>query len=301
MFDCLNNDQKTDAENKKIIFNPDLLSRGYFLSLIYHSYDAMQRINNLNVYTKGNKKNRAVLFVHGFPFDHRMWDAQVAALEENYFCILYDIRGLGESLPGDGQYTMESFVDDLESIIDHLNLNKPVLCGLSMGGYISLRSVERMQHKFSALILCDTKSEADTNEGKIKRAAGIKQINIYGVNKFVSEFLPNCFSVNFIETNSNEYNKILQRSSANSPLGIKGCLLAMAGRTDTTGFLGKIEIPSLLICGQMDTITPPSVMKNMSDQIQNSKFVIINDAAHMAPVEKPDEVNLAISEFLAGL
>ncbi len=125
-------------------------------------------INNLSVFTFGNNNNKPIIFVHGFPFDHRMWDSQIEELSRDYYCITYDIRGLGESPAGNGQFTMESFVDDLETIIDELKLKLPVLCGLSMGGYISLRAMERMEKRFRALILCDTKALADDNTGKLK-------------------------------------------------------------------------------------------------------------------------------------
>ncbi len=256
-------------------------------------------INNIAVFTEGNEENKPIVFVHGFPFDHTMWKAQVEALSKNYYCVLYDIRGLGESPASDGQYTMESFVDDLESLIDHMGLSKPVLCGLSMGGYISLRAVERMEEKLGGLILCDTKSDADTDEVKLKRAAGIKQINTTGVESFVEGFVPNCFSEIFIRRHQNDYAAVLSRSKQNSALGVKGCLLAMAGRTSTTGYLSKISVPTLVICGEEDKLTPPDVMMSMADKIHGSEFVVIEGAGHMAPVESPKEVNKHILKFLS--
>jgi len=259
------------------------------------------KINNLSVFTSGSENNLQIIFVHGFPFDHLMWDAQVKELSEEYFCVTYDIRGLGDSPSGDGQFTIESFVDDLEIIIDELKLKMPVLCGLSMGGYISLRAVERMENKFSAVILCDTKALADDNEGKIKRAEGIKAINENGVENFISQFVPNCFSKIFINKNEAEYEKIIDRSKSSSPVGVKGCLLAMAGRTDTTSYLSKISIPSLIICGEEDMLTPPEVMRKMADKISGSNFVVANRAGHMAPVEKASFVNEKIKEFLKSI
>ena len=256
------------------------------------------KINNLSVFTTGENETRSIVFVHGFPFDHRMWDSQVAVLSKEYKCITYDIRGLGQSPESDGQYTMESFVDDLENVMNGLGLVKPVLCGLSMGGYISLRAVERMEDKFSALILCDTKSTADDDQGKLKRAAGIKTINKDGSEKFVEQFVPNCFSEGFMKENNAGYLKVLNRSKQNGAVGIKGCLLAMAGRTDTTAYLSKISIPTLIICGKEDKLTPPGVMKPMADQIKNSKFVVIENAGHMAPIEKAEVVTSSIQEFL---
>ena len=259
------------------------------------------KINKLAVFLSGETQNKPIVFVHGYPYDHYMWDEQIKEFCKYYYCVTYDIRGLGESPAGDGQFTIEAFVDDLGGIIKELGLVKPILCGLSMGGYISLRAIERMENKFSALILCDTKSLADDDQGKIKRASGIKTINEEGTEKFVEQFVANCFAGDFIKKENVEYLKVLNRSKRNGAAGLKGCLLAMAARTDTTSFLSKISIPALVICGSEDKLTPPEVMKNMAGQIQNSKFVLIEGAGHMTPVEAPDIVNNAISEFLKKL
>ena len=192
---------------------------------------------DLAVFTEGNQNNKPIIFVHGFPYDHTMWDKLIDELKSNYFCVTYDIRGLGQSPIGDGQYTMESFVDDLEMIITELNLDKPILCGLSMGGYISLRAVERNESKYSGLILCDTRSSADNDEGKVKRADGIKKINTLGVKQFVNDFVPMCFAVKSITELNDEYSLVLKKSLNSNAIGVKGCILAMAGRTDTTSYL----------------------------------------------------------------
>ena len=255
-------------------------------------------ISGLSVFTSGKQETKAIIFLHGFPYDHFMWDAQVTEFNGNYFCVTYDIRGLGESNAGDGQFTMESFVDDLEKVIDESKLEKPVLCGLSMGGYISLRAMERMQEKFSALILCDTKSEADDNNGKLKRAAAIKQISSGDFDNFIESFVQNCFSDKFVKEYESEYREVVDRSKNNDPLGVRGGLLAMAGRTDTTEHLSKIYIPTLVICGSEDKLSPQNVMKSMSEKIHNSKFVIIEGAGHMTPIENSQKVNSAIKEFL---
>ena len=259
----------------------------------------MQRaINNLNVFTDGDDKNMPIIFVHGFPFDHFMWDAQVKDFRGEYYCIRYDIRGLGSSPAGDGQFTMEMFVDDLEIIISELKLEKPILCGLSMGGYISLRAVERIHEKFRALILCDTKSAADDNEGKLKRAVAIKQINSGDFDGFVESFVLNCFGEKFVRENNSEYRKVVERSKTNIPVGVKGCLLAMAARTDTTEYISKIKLPTLVVCGSEDRLTPPTVMESIANQIRNSEFLIVEGAGHMTPIENSQIVNKSIKNFL---
>ncbi len=255
---------------------------------------------NISIYQRGSSENIPLVFVHGFPFDHHMWDNAVEYLGKDFYCITYDIRGLGSSASGDGQFTMESFVDDLEFVFEKLKLDKPVLCGLSMGGYISLRAVERMEGKLRGLILCDTKSEADTNQAKIKRAEGIKIINQNGVQKFIEDFVPACFTEKSIQQLP-AYKSTLKRSLKSDPTGVKGCLLAMQGRTDTTPYLNKIKIPVLVICGEEDKFTPPDLMKKLVEKISSSKFVVIPNAAHMTPLENPGYFNKAITEFLNNL
>ena len=255
-------------------------------------------INELSVFLEGNSKNKSIIFVHGFPYDHTMWDAQVDELSKNYFCVAYDIRGLGVSPVGDGQFTMESFVDDLEAVMTELKLDKPILCGLSMGGYIGLRALERMQEKFSAVILCDTRSEADNNEGKLKRASAIKRINTEGLAPFAKDFITNCYGDVYKQNNKDEFEKRIAKSSGFDPVGVKGSLLAMLGRNDTAENLNKITIPTLVICGEFDALTPPPVMKAMADKINGSEFVVIKNSGHMSPIEDPKEANKAINVFL---
>lgn len=255
-------------------------------------------INGLSVFLEGNNKNKSIIFIHGFPYDHTMWKEQIDVLSEKYFCVAYDIRGLGESPAGDGQFTMESFVDDLEIIIDKLKLDKPILCGLSMGGYIGLHALERFQEKFSAAILCDTRSESDSNEGKLKRAAAIKRTNTEGLAPFAKDFITNCFGDHYKQNYKEEFERRIAESSAFNPIGIKGSLLAMLSRTDTTEYLSKIKIPVLVICGEFDALTPPAVMKPLAEKIRESEFVIIKNSGHMSPIENPEEVNVAIQKFL---
>jgi 3-oxoadipate enol-lactonase len=255
-------------------------------------------INNLSVNTFGDEKNQSIIFVHGFPYNHSMWENQIEALHENYFCVAYDVRGLGESYVGDGQYTMEFFVDDLFSIITELKLNKPILCGLSMGGYISLRAIEKNQNIFKALILCDTKSEADDDAGKLKRSAGINQINTEGLIKFIDPFITNCFAEETPKENEKIFLETLFKAHRNDPVGVKGALIAIMSRTDTTNFLQKIKIPTLVLCGSLDNLTPPSVMRIMAEKIPDSEFAVIPQAGHMIPIENPECVNDLILGFL---
>lgn len=249
------------------------------------------------VFYTGNIKNPPVIFVHGFPYDHNMWNAQVENLKNEFYCITYDIRGLGASPAGNGQYTIEDLSDDLISLAASLE-KKPVVCALSMGGYITLRALEKSEDSFRAAILCDTKSEADTNENKLKRADAVKRINSEGAEGFVESFIPTCFSERYINEFSDKYREVVEHSKKFDPVGIKACLLAMAARTDTTSSLSNLELPVLVLCGEEDKLSPPDIMQKMADAIIHSEYFVIKDSGHMTPIENPERVNYLIKAFL---
>jgi pimeloyl-ACP methyl ester carboxylesterase len=258
----------------------------------------MIKIDGLVVHTYGEKSKKQLLFIHGFPFNLQMWTNQIEALKDMYYCVTYDVRGLGQSDVGDGQYTMESFVDDIFAVMDGVNLDKPILCGISMGGYAALRAVEKAQDKFGGLILFDSRADADTDQAKLKRAANIKQINSEGLDKFIESFLQNCFSDNYKTNFSKEYNLLVNELKKSNPNGVKGCLLAMQGRTSTKEFLPLIKIPALIICGEADILTSPVDMKVIAEKIPAAKFKLVPGAGHMTPIENPQFVNKVLKEFL---
>ncbi|MBI5731287.1 MAG: alpha/beta hydrolase [Ignavibacteriales bacterium] len=255
-------------------------------------------INGLSVNTFGNEQNQPIILIHGFPYDHSMWENQIEVLKNDYYCVAYDVRGLGESYVGDGQYTMEFYVDDLFFLIREMKLNNPIVCGLSMGGYIALRAIERSQEKFKGLILCDTKSEADDDTAKLNRSAGINQINTEGLIKFVDLFVTNCFADETPKEQEKMFLTTLFKAHKHDPIGVKGALIAIMSRTDTTSFLHKINIPTLVLCGSFDKLTPLTVMRTMSEKIPRSEFAIIPRAGHMSPLENPECVNDLIEGFL---
>jgi len=261
----------------------------------------MKLINGLAVFEDGHKNNKPVVFIHGFPFDHTMWHNQIDFLKNDFYCVTYDLRGLGQSKAGQGQYTIEGFTDDLFEIMDELKLSRPVLCGLSMGGYIALRAMERNQERFSGLALMDTKASADDNEGKLKRADGIKKINLQGIKNFIAGFVPNCFGDIAMQEMKDMYETTLDKSLKSDPVGVKGCLLAMAGRTDTEPFLEKIEVPALVMCGSLDKLIPPEVMRGMAEKIKGSEFASVPRAGHITPLENPEFVNDVLAGFLRRL
>jgi len=245
----------------------------------------------------GQPTGPTIVLVHGFPLSHEMWTHQIEALKNVYRVVAFDLRGQGRSEGGDGQFTLEFLVDDLVALLDHLKINRPVLCGLSMGGYVSLRAVERNTQRVSGLILCDTKSEADPNETKLARGASIRAIKRDGVEAFAETFLKGALSPtsfkdrHVVETAA----KIIRQNQA---LGLCGTLLALAGRTDTTSSLSKIEVPTLILVGEQDMLTPPEHSRRMQSLIQNSELHVIPKAGHLTNMENPTIFNTYLLNFL---
>ena len=252
----------------------------------------------INYVERGMPQGVPVVFIHGFPFDHTMWEPQMLALPNEYRAIAFDVRGHGESDVADGIFSIEFFVDDLIALLDHLVLQKVVLCGLSMGGYIALRAVERHPERFKGLILCDTRSEADPNEGKVKRAATIKTVKTNGVKAFSEGFVKAVFAPESFEKHPKAVEKIKSIIVGTSPLGICGTLTALASRTDTTASLSNIKIPTLIMVGEQDTLTPVAASQSMHEQIGGSELHILPGAAHMSNMENTEAFNAALLKFL---
>ncbi|MDA3907528.1 MAG: alpha/beta hydrolase [Sulfurimonas sp.] len=255
-------------------------------------------IDGIHVKTYGEVTNQSIIFIHGFPFDHTLFKNVINEFKDEYYCISYDIRGFGDSEFNTGQYTMESYVEDLENVISRLKLYKPIICGFSMGGYIALRINEKLGGNYKALILANTITSNDNDEAKLKRAAAISNIDAKGIEPFIDKFLSVAFSENFSKKEPLKLEKIKDKIMRLNPIGIKGGILAMVSRTDTTRSLKKIDIPVLLISGENDQIISPDIMEQMANKIKNSTFVCLSDSGHVSMLEKPDEFNSAMRRFL---
>ena len=250
---------------------------------------------------KGDPAAPPIVFIHGFPFSHKMWASQVDAVSASFRAIAYDVRGLGESSMGDGQYTIEGHVDDLIALLDHLEIPQCVVVGMSMGGYITLRALERHPQRFRAAVLCNTRSESDTDEGKITRARTMAAVKSRGSLWFAEDFTKKVFAPDSFTKVPEAVEMIRATIAHTPPLAIAGMLLALAARTDTTPSLSAIAVPALILVGEHDITTPPEASRSMHERIRGSELHIIPHAAHMSPLENPKEVNARLGAFLAAL
>jgi len=248
--------------------------------------------------SQGDPQGLPILFIHAFPLNHEMWKPQEKALPQKYRALVYDIRGLGKSPLRDAQFTLESFVEDLITLMDHLTLPQAILCGLSLGGYIALRAVEKYPERVRGLVLCDTRSEADNNESKLKRAQSIQLLKTQGVKAFAEGFIPDLISSTTQKERPEVIRRLKEMILSQSAEGISAAQLALMSRTDTTESLAKIRVPTLILVGEEDRITPPSHSQAMYQKIRGSSFQILPQAGHLSNLENPDLFNRAFFDFL---
>jgi len=244
----------------------------------------------------------ALVLLHGFPLHGGMWAAQVAALEGRWRVIVPDFRGFGASDVGDGQYAIDFFVDDLFALLDapelHMHGQSVVACGLSMGGYVLLRAFERAPARFRALVLADTRSGADTDEGRLKRLDAVRKLRKEGAEAFATGFAAGALGKT-TQADRPEVVKAVQAMAASqSVAAMIGAQLAMASRTDTTPALARITVPTLVVVGEEDTLTPPVAAKELAARTQGARLATLPGAGHLTPMETPDAFTQALKGFL---
>lgn len=249
----------------------------------------------------GASSELPVVLTHAFPLTHEMWRPQIETLETDYRVVAYDVRGFGKSDAGSGQYALEFMVDDLLWLLDRLAIERAVLCGVSMGGYITLRAAERYPDRVCGMVLADTRSEADSNEAKIKRSGAMKTVKEQGIEVFAENFLKTAFAAGTFASNSALIEEARGLITGNSALGICGGLVALATRTDTTAFLPQIKVPTLVLVGEDDALTPPSAARAMACKIPGAELHVIPAAAHMSNLENPQVFNRHLLDFLGRL
>lgn len=262
----------------------------------------MNKINigdiELNVRQAG--EGPPLLFVHGFPLDHTMWNQQIEEFSKDYQVIAPDLRGFGGSPLGGGTMSMASLADDLAAMLRELQVTRPVVfCGLSMGGYVGWQFWDRHPDRLDKLILCDTRAAADSADSAEARRETAKRILGEGTaSGLIEAMLPKLFakSTETKEPALIDSTRLVMESTEVQT--IAATLQAMADRPNFEIRLAEITVATLLICGEHDLITPVEEMRQVAEVIPNAQFEEILGAGHMAPMEQPTTVNRAIHDFL---
>ena len=241
-----------------------------------------------------------LLMVHGYPLDHTLWLAQIDGLSDIAQVIAPDLRGFGQSDALVGICTMEVHADDLAAFLDALKIERAVVCGLSMGGYIALAFWKKHASRVRGLILVDTRAGADSPAARQGRLDMVEQVKQHGSQPAADAMLSRMLA----ETTRQSRPDLVEFAQAmmlrQSPAGVIGAQLGMAERPDSTPSLPTINVPTVAVFGAQDVITPAETEgRSLAAAIPGAELVIIPNAGHLANLEQPEVFNVAVREFLA--
>ncbi len=236
----------------------------------------------------------ALVLLHAFPLDRRMWRETAEALSSRRRVITVDFRGFGES--AGVAPSVAELADDVARLLDALGVPMAAMCGLSLGGYVALAFADRHAARLAALVLADTRAGADSPDGRRARDEGAQKVRSDGAASFVAPLAARLLSANAPEALRE---KLRALGGAQNPDAIAAALLAMRDRPDRTSELARIRCPTLVLVGADDAITPPAEARAMAAAIPGAKFIELADAGHLSHWEAPTEFARAVDEFLA--
>jgi len=233
-----------------------------------------------------------VLLIHGFPFDHTIWTPVLPLLEGHARLIMPDLRGFGQSPVTDGIYTMRLMAEDLAYLMDQLGLEKAVLVGHSMGGYVSLAFAQAYPHRVAGLGLLATQAAADLPEkrqGRLKTASSVKRRGVKVVAQNMATRLspkPELTEPLF---------ELMMRANR---LAVIGALKGMAERADLTGDLSTFNVPAAVLAGGQDQFLTQENMQTMAQLLPKGWLVSIPEGGHMPMMEAPEVTAEAIHQLV---
>jgi 3-oxoadipate enol-lactonase len=223
----------------------------------------------------------AVMLLHGYPLDHSIWNPIVPLLTRDARLIMPDLRGHGKSPSPEGVYSMKEMAGDLLRLMGALKVDKVILVGHSMGGYVAESLLHQYPHKVSGLALVASRAKADSKEKIVERLRTAEQVLKSGVDAVTDSMLAKLTSKPSLQL---ELKKIMMEAS---PMGVAGSLRGIAEREDATAWLPKVIIPSLVVAGEIDQIVPLEESRSLAELIPDCELVIAKDCGHMPMMESP--------------
>ncbi|HKP53820.1 MAG TPA: alpha/beta fold hydrolase [Chloroflexia bacterium] len=259
---------------------------------------ANENQSNLHVMQRG--EGTPLVLLHGFPFDHALWRAQLHGLEgAGVRVIAPDLPGFGRSPSlAEGEASMDSYADAIAQWAKEEGLGKFILAGHSMGGYIAFAFVRRYAEMLSGLVLVCTRPGADSEAAREGRYKLIEEVRKRGPQAVVDAMLPKLFAPSTAESQSEAVDDTRQMMLRQSDEGIIAAIRAMAERPDSTSGLEAINVPTLIITGAEDAIIPAPEAEGMMSRISGARHVPIANAGHLPMIEQPDAFNEALNSFI---
>jgi pimeloyl-ACP methyl ester carboxylesterase len=239
-----------------------------------------------------------VLLIHAFPLSADMWRPQLERVPDGWRYIAPDVRGFGRTPAAAGAPSMEAYAGDVQAVMDSLELEMAVVGGLSMGGYIALAVNRRSPERVSGLVLADTRSEADTPEGRSARMTMSALVRSAGVSAVADQMIPKLLA----SSRDDEATVARVRSmiEGNTVDGVDRAIQAMMDRPDSTPDLATLSLPVLVIVGEHDALTPPADSQRLKRRTDRSQLVVLPRAGHLSNIDAPEAFSTALANFLAS-
>ena len=255
-------------------------------------------INGMTIGYSDQGKGTPIVLLHAFPLSKSMWQPQVDALAGSYRVMTIDFRGHGESTPVLWNDTLDDYAEDVINLLDYLGISKAVFVGLSMGGYTLFSIYRNYPSRVQALVLADTRAQADNQEGKAGRRVMAQMAFNDGVSAIADMMIPKLLAPSTISNHPEMVEQVRQMILQTPQAGIIVDLMAMAARPDSTNLLPTITCPTMVIVGEDDQATPVAESEYIAQRIPGSTFVQVPQAGHLSNFEQPAAFNQAIHSFL---
>ena len=256
------------------------------------------RVNGTMLYYRESGEGRLALFVHGFPLDHTVWLDQLLGLGHVRRCVAVDLRGFGRSEPiTDENLSMEIMADDLAALIEALGESDADIVGISMGGYVAMALWALRPEMVRSLTLLDTKATADSMEARASREALIAQVLEHGRVHVANTLGPALVGPEASVSVRARLRSMIEGTRYETMVA---ALEGMRDRPDRTATLRTLNVPSLVVGGEHDRLTPPAEIRGLAEIIPGARSAIVRGAGHLPPLERPDKVNESIIELFEG-
>lgn len=247
-------------------------------------------------------RGTALVLIHGHPFDRSMWHPQVERFaNEGFRVIVPDLRGYGESETDDDITRLDVFVDDVAQLLDRLGIDTFVLGGLSMGGQIAMEFYRLHPKRIRGLVLADTTHSAETPGGRVERREMADRLLHEGMEPYTDEALALMVAPRNLEAMPVVAGHVRDMMCRTSPRGAAAALRGRAERPDYAAVLAQVEVPTLVVVGRDDTFTPVGDAEAMHALVPDATLAVIDRAAHLPNLERPEDFNAALAAFLYGL
>jgi 3-oxoadipate enol-lactonase len=257
------------------------------------------------------RKRGTLVLLHAFPLNAHMWEPQLALAAGGWHVVAPHARGMASGRPFDSAQgrpfdsaqgrpvnSIDDYAADVIDFLDGLHLEDAVIAGLSMGGYVAFAVMRHAASYFRGLVLADTRTQADTREGLEARHRMLRTLDEKGTAAVADEMIPKLLGATTMAERPDVVERVRRIALENSPQSLAGAVRALMSRPDSAPLLPSIHVPTLIVVGEEDGITPPADAEAMHGRIPGSELARLPRCGHLSSLEQPVAFNAVLARFL---